>query len=331
MLHFFKLIRFPNLIIIALTMIGVRYGLLEPLWRSVIKDMLERGFLVRGMGLHMSGINFSLLVVSTVLIAAAGYIINDYFDTKTDRINKPDKVVIGKIIQRRAAIILHISLSLVGLIIAIYLAYYAGNIKLALLQFFSIVALWFYSTHLKKQLLAGNILIALLAALVPITTGMFEFASGAITNLQILNNSAPEMGSYVLKKGAFIVIGYAAFAFLSNLFREIIKDIEDIEGDVADGCRTLPIVIGEEPSKFIAMSLIVCTSIFLGLVQQYIWKWDLILLFYFTIFAVQGPLLYILYILWNSYDKYSYNKASIICKIIITTGVISMFIFRYIQ
>ena len=331
MLHFFKLIRFPNLIIIALTMIGVRYGLLEPLWRSVIKDMLERGFLVRGMGLHMSGINFSLLVVSTVLIAAAGYIINDYFDTKTDRINKPDKVVIGKIIQRRAAIILHISLSLVGLLIAIYLAYYTGNIKLALLQFFSIVGLWFYSTHLKKQLLAGNILIALLAALVPITTGMFEFASGAITNLQILNNSAPEMGSYVLKKGAFIVIGYAAFAFLSNLFREIIKDIEDLEGDIADGCRTLPIVIGEEPSKFIAMSLIIFTSIFLGLVQQYIWKWDLTILFYFTIFAVQAPLFYILYILWNAYDKYSYSKASVVCKIIITTGVISMFIFRFIQ
>lgn len=331
MLHFFKLIRFPNLIIIALTMIGVRYGLLEPLWRSVIKDMLERGFLVRGMGLHMSGINFSLLVVSTVLIAAAGYIINDYFDTKTDRINKPDKVVIGKIIQRRAAIILHISLSLVGLIIAIYLAYYAGNIKLALLQLFSIVALWFYSTHLKKQLLAGNILIALLAALVPITTGMFEFAWGAITNLQILNNSAPEMGSYVLKKGAFIVIGYAAFAFLSNLFREIIKDIEDLEGDVADGCRTLPIVIGEEPSKFIAMSLIIFTCIFLGLVQQYIWKWDLTIFFYFTIFAVQAPLLYILYILWNAYDKFSYSRASVVCKIIILTGVISMFIFRFIQ
>ena len=331
MLHFFKLIRFPNLLIIALTMIGVRYGLLEPLWRSVIKDMLERGFLVRGIGLHMSGINFSLLVVSTVLIAAAGYIINDYFDTKTDRINKPNKVVIGKIIQRRAAIILHISLSLVGLLIAIYLAYYTGNIKLALLQFFSIVGLWFYSTHLKKQLLAGNILIALLAALVPITTGMFEFASGAITNLQILNNSAPEMGSYVLKKGAFIVIGYAAFAFLSNLFREIIKDIEDLEGDIADGCRTLPIVIGEEPSKFIAMSLIIFTSIFLGLVQQYIWKWDLTILFYFTIFAVQAPLFYILYILWNAYDKYSYSKASVVCKIIITTGVISMFIFRFIQ
>lgn len=331
MLHFFKLIRFPNLLIIALTMIGVRYGLLEPLWRSVIKDMLERGFLVRGMGLHMSGVDFSLLVFSTVLIAAAGYIINDYFDTKTDRINRPNKVVIGKIIQRRAAIILHISLSFVGLLIAIYLAYNAGNIKLALLQLFSIAALWFYSTHLKKQLLAGNILIALLAALVPITTGMFEFASGAITNLQILNNSAPEMGSYVLKKGAFIVIGYAAFAFLSNLFREIIKDIEDIEGDIADGCRTLPIVIGEEPSKFIAMSLIIFTSIFLGLVQQYIWKWELTILFYFTILAVQAPLFYILYILWTAYDKYSYSKASVLCKIIITTGVISMFIFRFIQ
>jgi len=331
MFHFLKLIRFPNLVIIALTMIGVRYGLLEPLWRTIIKDMLERGFLVRGIGLHMSGFNFSLLVISTVLIAAAGYIINDYFDTKTDRINRPNKVVIGRTIQRRAAIILHVSLSTLGLFIAIYIAYYAGNIKLALLQLFSIVALWFYSTHLKKQLLAGNILIALLAALVPITTGIYEFSSGVIINLQILNSYVPEMGSYVLKKGAFMVIGYAAFAFLSNLFREIIKDIEDMEGDIADGCRTLPIVIGAEPSKFIAMSLIVFTIVFLGLVQQYIWKLDFTVLFYFTLIVVQVPLFYLLYILWNSYDKFSYHKASLLCKIIITTGVISMFIFRFIQ
>jgi 4-hydroxybenzoate polyprenyltransferase len=331
MLHFFKLIRFPNLVIIALTMIGVRYGLLEPLWRSVIKDMLERGYLVRGIGLQMTGINFSLLVISTVFIAAAGYIINDYFDTKTDRINKPNKVFVGRTIQRRAAIILHISLSFIGLLIAVYLAYYAGNIKLALIQVFSIAALWFYSIQLKKQLLAGNILIAILAALVPITTGIYEFASGSLINLQILNNAVPEMGSFILKKGAFMVIGYASFAFLSNLFREIIKDIEDIEGDLEDGCRTLPIVIGVEPSKFIAMSLVIFTSIFLGLVQQFIWKWNLIILFYFTLIAVQGPLIYILYILWNSYDKFSYGRASLVCKIIISTGVISMFIFRFIQ
>jgi len=331
MLHFLKLIRFPNLLIIALTMVGVRYGLLEPLWRSVINDMLERGFLVRGIGLHMTGFNFFLLSLSTVFIAAGGYIINDYFDTKTDRINRPNKVVVGRTIQRRAAIILHIILSGLGLLIAIYIAYYAGNVKIALLQLCSIVALWFYSTHLKKQLLAGNILIALLAALVPITTGIYEFASGAILNLQILNNSVPEIGSFILKKGTFMVIGYAAFAFLSNLFREIIKDIEDIEGDISDGCRTLPIIIGVEPSKFIAMSLIVFTMVFLGLVQQFIWNLDLTILFYFTLIAVQCPLLYTLYLLWNSYDKYSYHKASILCKIIITTGVISMFIFRFIQ
>ena len=97
MTDFLRLIRLPNLIIIALTLCGVRYGLMEPVWRHAIGDMLQQGYMVQGLTLHMSLNDFILLICSIVLIAAAGYIINDYFDTRIDRINKPEQVIVGRV------------------------------------------------------------------------------------------------------------------------------------------------------------------------------------------------------------------------------------------
>jgi len=329
MIHLLRLIRFPNLVIIALTMVSVRYGLLETLWKHVIADMLNEGFLVQGIRLHMSGFNFGLLLLSTLLIAAAGYIINDYFDTKTDRINKPEKVVVGRSVKRRVAMALHLSMSAVAFIIAVYIAHRIGNIRLAGIQAFSIAALWFYSTLLKKQFLSGNILIALLAALVPLTVGIYEFASGALPDLELLNVNVSNFGTLLLKRGAMLVAGFALFAFLTNLVRELVKDIEDIEGDLADGCRTLPIVIGETQAKFIAMSIVVFTLIVLSFIQVFIWNFNLFLLFSYLLIAVQLPLLVLLIQLYTANTKIHYSRASLMCKLIIVTGVLSMWAFKF--
>jgi 4-hydroxybenzoate polyprenyltransferase len=329
MIHLLRLIRFPNLVIIALTMVSVRYGLLETLWKQVIVDMLQEGFLVQGIRLNMGNMNFLLLLSSTLLIAAAGYIINDYFDTKIDRINKPEKVVVGRSIKRRVAMALHLSMSALACMIAVYLAHRTGNIRLAGIQAFSIVALWFYSTILKKQLLSGNILIALLAALVPLTVGIYEFASGALPDLEWLNFNVPNFGTQLLKRGAMLVAGFALFAFLTNLVRELVKDIEDIDGDLANGCRTLPIVVGEIQAKFIAMSIVVFTLIVLSFIQVFIWKFNLIFLFSYLLVAVQLPLLILLIQLYNANTKIHYTRASAICKLIIVTGVLSMWAFKF--
>ena len=329
MIHLLRLIRFPNLVIIALTMLSVRYALLETLWKQVIGDMLDQGYLVQGIRLHMRTVNFLLLLLSTLLIAAAGYIINDYFDTKTDRINKPDKVVVGRTIKRRVAMALHLSLSAFALLIAIYLAYKTGNMRLAGIQGFSIAALWFYSTLLKKQLLSGNILIALLAAFVPLTVGIFEFSSGALPDLEILNLNVSNYGTLLLKRGAMLIVGFSLFAFLSNLIRELVKDIEDIEGDLADGCRTLPIVVGEIQAKFIAMSVVVFTLIVLSFIQVYLWNFNLHVFFSYLLVLVQLPLLILLILLYTANTKIHYTRASLICKLIIVTGVLSMWVFRF--
>jgi 4-hydroxybenzoate polyprenyltransferase len=328
MTGYLRIIRLPNLLIIAATMLAVRYGLLETLWRHGINLLLDEGYLPQGVGLHMEGIDFSLLVISTLLIAAAGYIINDYFDTKTDRINKPDRVVVGKTISRRWAITLHLVLSFIGLVIAGYLSWKCGHKKIVIIQLISIVALWFYSSHLKKQMLAGNILIAMLAAMVPITVGIFEFSNGALLSLEIMNVNTGTIGTTLLKEGMVMVIGYSVFAFLSNLIREIVKDIEDMDGDIEQGCRTLPIVVGEIQARFIAMSLAVFTMITLGLIMKYLLAYSMFEMFWYLAVAVQLPLLWLLITLWRALEKSDYSRASLICKILIVTGVLSMFMFR---
>ena len=290
--------------------------------------MFDQGYQISGdLNLHMSGIHFLLLVISTLFIAAAGYIINDYFDVKTDRVNRPDRVVVGRTISRRIAMTLHMTLSSIGLLIALFIAWKAGNWKLCGIQLFSIVALWFYSTQLKKQLLSGNILIAFLAALVPLTAGLYEFASGALLSLNQLDYYIPGAGSLLLKKGALLVTGYAIFAFLSNLIREITKDVEDMDGDRAAGCKTLPIVIGETQTRFIILSLITFTVITLGLIQKYMIEYDYKILFLYVLIAVQLPLLILFFMLWKATSKDDYTRASIVCKLLIVTGVCSMLVF----
>jgi 4-hydroxybenzoate polyprenyltransferase len=328
-LQFLRLIRWPNLLIITLTMLGVRYGIFASLWNDAVKEMLDRGFLVRGFTLHMSNSNFYLLLFSILCIAAAGNIINDYFDTKTDRLNKPDKVVVGRTIKRRVAMAMHLTLNGLGLITGVYLAFSAGNWKLSGIFVFSILALWFYSTQLKRQLLSGNILISILTALVPITVGLFEFASGAAYDLNVLNLNSLGFGNLLLRKAAFILIGFSVFAFLSNLIREIVKDMEDVEGDIAIGARTLPIVLGETYAKYFVISITIFTIVLLAFVQQYLWLNSIHIIFwYFSIF-VQIPLVLLVVKLYSAWTKSQYSFASLLCKIIIVTGVLSMFVYRF--
>ena len=329
MIHLFRLVRLPNLLIIAITMAGVRYGVFDTLWQQGVHEMKLLGFQVDGLKLHMSGIHFLLLMLAIMCITAAGNIINDYFDTKTDRLNRPDKVVVGRVVKRRVAMAMHLSLNGIGLIIAACLCYHVHSWKLFGIFLFSVLGLWFYSTNLKKQLLSGNILISTLVALVPITVAVFEFSNNAAYDLNLLNMHVPGFGNSLLRKGAFIIIGYAVFAFLSNLIREIVKDMEDIEGDLAIGARTLPIVLGEVRTKYFVLGIAVFTVILLAFVQQFLWKFEFQLLFWYMLVFVQLPLVYFIVKLWNAWQKDHYAFASLLCKIFIVGGVLSMFVYKF--
>ncbi|HXD94111.1 MAG TPA: geranylgeranylglycerol-phosphate geranylgeranyltransferase [Bacteroidia bacterium] len=304
---FINLIRFNNLVVIALTMLVTRYCMIQPILAVRHPDMQ----------LQLSHADFFLLILSTLLIAAAGYIINDYFDVKTDRINKPEKLYIDNGVKRRLAIVIHTVFNVLGFAIGVYVAHKANNVFLCGIQFVSITALWFYSTHLKRQVLNGNILVAALSALVPLLVLFFE--------MPLLEHKFLES----IKSFSFLylsVCSFALFAFLLSLVREIIKDIEDLKGDYETGCRTMPIVWGVKAAKAIVAGLIsnillLQLFIFYKLYKQHF----SILLIYLFVF-VFGPLVFLIWKLYRSQQKQEYHTLSRWVKYIMLTGVLSTII-----
>jgi 4-hydroxybenzoate polyprenyltransferase len=257
MLSFLRLTRPLNLLIIALTMVAMRYGviagnlerglhlLVNALEGTVSRDQL---ILPEGFGPQMPLLHFILLVLSTVFVAAGGNVINDYFDTRIDRINKPGEVIVGRSVKRRTAITGHFVLSAIGFLLGAFVAWRSGLIQLALLPAFAIGALWTYSTTFKRRFMIGNGLVATLTALVPLTVGLYEIPllkrAYAVPELvYVPNGDAFQLVPAFDQLWAWI-LAYTAFAFLSTLVRELQKDMADVKGDEADGCRTVPIVMG---------------------------------------------------------------------------------------
>ena len=304
-----RLIRFPNLLIIAATQYAMRYLVMIPLLPSET-FMLQFGDL-----------QFSLLVLSTIFIAAAGYIINDYFDTQADLINKPDRVVVGVKIGRRVAMTLHAMLNIIGVGLGVYLAFY---IKLPALSMVFILAtglLWFYSTNYKRQFLVGNLSVAFLTGLVPLMVVLFE--------IPLLNE---KYGQLMLESNAsfnYIIAwvgGFSFFAFLTTMIREVVKDTEDFEGDRAYGMKTVPIVLGTKWTKVLIVSLVALTIFTLVyLLVKYILfsvqPADYISLGYFALFQVI-PLLALVFLVIRARDKRDYHRASTLIKLIMLTGIL---------
>ena len=278
--------------------------------------------------LQFGGLPFALLVLSTVLIAAAGYIINDYFDTQTDLINRPGRVVVGFRIGRRVAMILHAVLNMIGVGLGVYLSFY---IRLPALSFVFILAtglLWFYSTSYKRQFLVGNLSVAFLTGLVPMMVILFE--------IPLLNREyGPVMLQHNLNFNYMVawVGGFSFFAFLTTLIREVIKDTEDFEGDWAYGMNTLPIVLGVFWTRIIVLTLIAFEVFMLGylLVRHILFSVepaDLISLVYFALLLIL-PLLLLAARVITARKKEHYHTASILVKGIMLSGILYSVVVFY--
>lgn len=181
---------------------------------------------------HVYDWRLFILASSTAIIAAAGYIINDYYDIKIDLINKPERVVIGKGITRRYALFFHTLLSLVGVALGFVLGW-----KVGVIHFISAFLLWWYSNNLKRQPVVGNLMVALLTGLTIVLVNVLYSTSNPLVGI------------------------YALFAFFMTLVREVVKDMEDLKGDNTFGCRTLPIVWGLRRTKLAIYGLLVIFSI----------------------------------------------------------------------
>ncbi|HEX8356119.1 MAG TPA: geranylgeranylglycerol-phosphate geranylgeranyltransferase, partial [Segetibacter sp.] len=216
---FLQLVRWPNLVFIAITQILFVYCIVHPVMS------------VAGASPNIRGIYFVLLMISSVIIAAAGYIINDYFDLNIDQVNKPDRLVVAKIISRRWVIFWHLFLSFAGILIGFYIDWKTRVLFLGFANTACVAALFLYSISLKKKLLSGNIVISALTAWVILVISWCETS----------NLLQPALiGSYT-EKITRISFLYAGFAFVISLIREVVKDMEDIEGDRRFGCNTMPI------------------------------------------------------------------------------------------
>ncbi len=304
---FLKLIRWPNLFFIAFTQILFFYCVLPFVYR--VKEAVSYQ--------SLSYTNFWLLVIASIFIAAAGYIINDYFDLNIDMVNKPSKLIIEKYIKRRWAIIFHLSLSIAGFVISCYVGYKIKNIYIPLFNLISIALLWFYSTTFKKKLLIGNVIISLLTAWVIII----------LTTAEYTNN---DTGSSVIVIGRLIKLSilYAGFAFVISLIREVIKDMEDIDGDAKYHCRTMPIVWGIPVSKvFTAVWLVVLIGAIV-ILQFYVLQLGWWLSAGYSLIFIVAPLVWILVKLYAANIPSDYHRLSTAIKIVMFTGILSMIFFR---
>jgi 4-hydroxybenzoate polyprenyltransferase len=310
---FLKLIRWPNLVFISVTQLLFYYCFIYPPFSS------QFGTYVNVLTPRL----FFLLAFASILIAGAGYIINDYFDLNIDQINKPEQLVIGTFIRRRWAIIWHMLLSSAGILLSFYISYKTGNWLIGLLNMLTVVLLWFYSTTFKKQLLIGNITISLLTAWVILVLYFSEirfylvFASEGRSHLDYIRQ---------LFK---IAILYSGFAFIISLIREVVKDMEDMYGDEKYGCRTMPITWGIPASKvFVATWLVVLVAA-LAIIQVYViqlqWWWFAA----YSVLLIIGPLLNILRKLYMAVTAADYHRLSSWLKMVMFTGILSMLLFKF--
>ncbi|ANH81014.1 ubiquinone biosynthesis protein UbiA [Niabella ginsenosidivorans] len=302
---FFKLVRWPNLVFIVLTQVLFQFCIYAPVYRNNIpvKDTFQ----------------FVLLVIASVFIAAGGNIINDYFDMNIDRINKPGKMIIGKYINRRWALVWHMGLSLLGILLTAIAVNPFSRWYLVVANVICVVLLWFYSVRFKKDTLIGNVVVSLLTAwtIMIIFLSKFSFSDA-------FHNTRPEQ----LKLFRFAVL-YSGFAFIISLIREAIKDIEDIAGDQKYGCKTMPIVWGINATKvYVAvwLMLLICLLI---VVQVYIlqlgWWIDVV---YCLVFIIL-PALYLFRKLIAAGTPKEYHFLSTLTKAIMLTGILSMALFYF--
>lgn len=287
---------------IALVQLLIKYALLEPF----------------GLSTSLNGLRISILIIATICIAAAGNIINDINDIETDAINKPNKIIVGKNISEKTAYNLFIIFNVTGVGLGFYLSHLVG--KSAFFSLFIIVSvlLYVYATYLKRTLLVGNIIISILVALSLIFVGIFELLP-SITSI----NRETQLTFFK------VILDYAMFAFIINLLREIVKDIEDIDGDYKTGMNTLPIAIGRERAKNV---LIILNFIpLLGIIyyiNSSLYKQPIVV-GYFLLLIV-GPLIYNSIKLFTAKTKNDFHQISSIYKLIMLFGMLSLLLYKFV-
>jgi 4-hydroxybenzoate polyprenyltransferase len=301
---FLKLVRLPNLIFILLTQLLFQYAIYRPMYGGQeTNDTLQ----------------FIFLVLASLSIAAAGYIINDYFDINIDEVNKPRKMVVDRVINRRWAIAWHLMLSFAGIVFTVLAMPSWSKWYIIAANIACIALLWFYSTSFKRQLLVGNIVISLLTSWTILVVFFSKFTLADAFG-----------GSYDGNQKLFrFTLLYAGFAFIISLIREAIKDMEDLPGDQKFGCHTMPIVWGVNATKVYTAVWLVVLIAALVIVQVYVLQFRWWLPVAYSVPLIIIPLVLVLLKLKKTNNPEGFHKLSNITKFVMFTGILSMLFFYF--
>lgn len=297
-MKFLKLIRYQNLLMLAFMQVLFRYSFLKQ----------------QNIPLALSDWQYGLLVLSTVLIAAAGYVINNIFDVETDRINKPNDVIIGKGISETNGYNIYIALNITGVAIGFYLSNIIQRPGFATIFIFIASLLYFYSTTLKQIMILGNLVVAFLLAMSVVIIGIFDLFPA------IIAENKAQMASLFS-----ILTDYALFAFMINFIREIVKDIEDVNGDYNQGMNTLPIAIGiSRTAKIVFVISVVPFVLLLLYIKNYFVENGLFIAALYSFVLVLAPLLYFIIKNFTAKSKKDFHHLSTVLKLILLFGILSI-------
>ncbi|MDX1683723.1 MAG: geranylgeranylglycerol-phosphate geranylgeranyltransferase [Saprospiraceae bacterium] len=304
MIHaIFKLSRWPNVIIVALVQLTFYYRHLVP---TLEANQLERAF---------DDLHVGLFVLCSMLITAAGNVINDIFDVQTDEINKPEKMIINRLISEKWAMITYVIQIGLGAAIAVYLAAHIDRLEWFWIYFVAVALLWVYSKWLKGVVFIGNLTISLLCVGVFLVIILLEYNA-----LQTLSQINPE----AYHRFILIVSGFSVLALMITWTREIAKDAEDHDGDLETGWRTIPTTFG---LKTTATILRILMTVFVGLLLYW-------LIVYFSrpidwILVVPGlilPLCLMIVVLRNYDEQVIYKKISLHLKLMMLLAIIYLYL-----
>ncbi len=277
--------------------------------------IFKYGFLeLQNIPLALSDWQYILLVLATVCIAAGGYIINNIFDVETDTGNKPENVIVGKFISETKAYNLYIGFTVIGVAIGFYLSNIIEKPSFASIFIVIAAILYFYATTLKQSLLIGNIAVALLLSLSVIIIGIFDLFP--VTN----EDNRPIMG---LLFG--ILLDYAIFAFIINFIREIVKDLEDFDGDLNQGMNTLPIIFGiNRTAKLVFGLSFIPVILILNYININLFSAGLIYGTLYGLVFIVSPLLYFTITIWSAKTTQDFHHLSTVLKWILFFGILSI-------
>ncbi|MBK7965918.1 MAG: geranylgeranylglycerol-phosphate geranylgeranyltransferase [Bacteroidetes bacterium] len=299
MYKYLQLVRWPNLIMIIVLQYLLRYALVEPILLYEDKALLITPF------------EFFILVFSCVLIAGGGYVINDIEDLEIDKVNKPEKKIVENQISKENAMNLYTALTFIGVLGGFFLSYIKGYSYIGIINLITAGMLYFYATSYKCIPVLGNVIISLLSSLVVFIVIVPEpFAKD--------------------HPGVMLMIAvYGFFSFITTLIREIIKDIEDLEGDQRFDCATLATVLGITKAKWTCIILTFSVLSLLIYAQIFSRQWESILPFLYICIFIELPFFVLLRKLYYAEKKSDFYKASLWLKLIMFTGIISLAIFKF--